>query len=189
MGFHWLVHALLASLLSSVAQPPRLVPQPPSVRYFAYGANNDQQLMRRRIGSEPLAAEPAVAQGFRLAFTALGVPPEPGFASIEPAHGLSECHGVLYTLTFEQMARLCATEAVPVAYAVVSLKVRTYHGQSVGAATLRANGVGALLESMFGPIRPSERYLNIIRAGARESGLSEEWLTHLGALAHYGAPS
>lgn len=151
-----------------------------TVRYFGFGANVDQQLMRRRIGGAPLGAEPAAATGYRLAFTALGFGPEPGFASIERSvAGPSEIHGVLYTLDAAQMARLCASEAVPLAYSVISVRCATYDGRVVGACALQANGPGRIVEAAFGPIRPSERYLGVVRAGARASGLADSWLEYL----------
>ena len=164
------------------AAPLPLNPRPTglTVRYFGFGANVDQQLMRRRIGSVPLGAEPAMATGYRLAFTALGFGPEPGFASIERSvGGPSEIHGVLYTLDAAQMAALCASEAVPLAYSVISLRCATYDGRTVGASALQANGPGRIVEAAFGPIRPSERYLGVIRAGARASGLADSWLRYL----------
>lgn len=152
-----------------------------TVRYFGFGANVDQQLMQRRIGGTPLSAEPAMAKGYRLAFTALGFGPEPGFASIERSKmgDPSEIHGVLYTLDAAQMARLCATEAVPLSYSVISFRCTTYDGQAVGACALQANGPGLLVEAALGTIRPSERYLGVIRAGAKASGLADSWLQYL----------
>jgi hypothetical protein len=173
-----LVLALLVGSAGSVLQPRT----EPTVRYFGFGANVDQSVMERRIGSRPLAAEPAVAHGYRLAFTALGFGPEPAFASIEPAPARGECHGVLYTLDLPQMARLCASEGVPFAYLVSNVRCTTYDGARLGACALKANGPGRMVDSAFGRIRPSARYLNLIRAGAMNSGLSESWLEYLDAL-------
>ncbi|KAJ1618139.1 hypothetical protein T492DRAFT_1094934 [Pavlovales sp. CCMP2436] len=154
----------------------------PTMRYFGFGSNLDAKLMQRRIGSAPISAEPAIVYGHRLAFTAgTGFGPEPGFASLEPA-ARARCHGVLYTLELPQMARLCASEAVPIGYTPISVRCATYGGQTLSATTLRANGPGRLIEAAFGPIRPSARYLQLIRDGADASGLATEWLEYLAAL-------
>lgn len=158
-----------------------------TVRYFGFGANVDQELMRRRIGSVPLSAEPAVVRGHRLAFTATPGPGLPGVGSLEPSYGQSECHGMLYTLSAAQMVRLCASEGLPVAYSLVSVPCIPYAGGGrVGASTLRAKGYGTLIESALGPIRPSERYIGVIRAGARASGLRDTWIEYLDSIVPYG---
>lgn len=171
---------LVVAVVATARQPAA------TLRYFGFGSNVDTQLMRRRIGSEPLSAEPALVKGYRLAFTAaMGI--GPGMGSLEPASQLQrECHGVLYTLTVEQMARLLASEGVPLAYSLINVRCMTYGGVPVSAAALRANGFGNIIESAMGPIRPSERYINLIRAGARDSGLTDEWQAYLATIKPFG---
>mmetsp|Transcript_4889 Transcript_4889/g.13470 ORF Transcript_4889/g.13470 Transcript_4889/m.13470 type:complete len:184 (+) Transcript_4889:59-610(+) len=154
-----------------------------TVHYLGVGSNVDQSVMERRIGSKPLSAEPACAPDHRLAFTAIGTWPEPAFASVEPSpYAGQECHGVLYTLSLSQMARLCVSEMVPAGYSLLPVRCETYAGERVGAFALNANGPGRALEAIAGPIRPSRRYLELIREGARKSGLAPSWLDRLAKL-------
>jgi len=91
----------LASRAMSFARPPPSTTPAPggvAVSYFAYGANMATKKVlegRRRI--TPLCrGQPAVADGYRLAFTLPGISPsEPAFASLELADDASsQCHGM-----------------------------------------------------------------------------------------------
>lgn len=162
----------------------------PTVKYLGIGSNVDPNVMRARIGSTPVRWEPALVREHRLAFTALGAGSEPAFASIEPTKGreIDECHGVLYTLTIGQLVRLCASEGVPFAYDLVSVPCETYSGRFTGACAFRAKGPGRIIEQLI-DLRPSRRYLDLIREGARKSGLSPSWRERLDAIKSVSDPA
>ena len=106
---------------------------------------------------------------------------EPAFASLEPAGLDSECHGVVTTLTPFDWLRLCASEGVPAAYKVVSIDVERYDGRIARCYTLQA------ARPAREALKPSLRYLALIREGAREAGLRDCWLERLEGLS--AAPS
>eukprot|EP00899_Mesostigma_viride_P024271 jgi/Mesvir1/5028/Mv02236-RA.1 len=142
----------------------------PEIPYFAFGANLNQRVLRGRRGITPLAQEPAVLKQYRLAFNMLSLSAlEPSFASVEPSAAGDEVHGVLYRLTRSQFLSLCRSEAVT---------VHPYEGTQQTAFTLRTSD-GPWRSPWGLDVPPSRRYLGLIREGARESGLREEWLEHL----------
>ncbi len=159
------------------------------VRYFSFGSNMLRSVLEGRRGIVPLARTPAVCADHRLAFTALGIPPfEPAFASLEPAAGRS-CHGVLYTLALPDWLRLCASEGVPFAYRTIPVQVRAYAAgmapenasEFISAMSLRSFQPQTLLSLPPLELRPSKRYLGLIKAGAAESGLTQAWQKELAA--------
>lgn len=176
----------LARTVSTLSTDPRVV------RYFAYGSNMDSKVLTGRRRIKPLTRTPAFCRGNRLAFTALGIPPfEPCFASLDPGSIDDECHGVLYEIASSDWNRLCASEGVPFAYQVREVKVQPYRngpeGRKETATTIALTLQAVQLQVSFGLpridfMRPSRRYLDIIRNGARENGLDETWIAKLDAL-------
>lgn len=152
------------------------------VNYFAYGSNLASSVLRGRRGVLPRATNVGLVPDYRLAFSLPGVPPEPAFASIEPAEGDS-CHGAVYTLTLGDWAKVCASEGVPFGYRVEQVDVQCYDGRVARAWTLRA---AAPREAS---LPPSRRYLDLIKEGAKELGLAESWQLKLDRLQGYGEPS
>ena len=112
-------------------------------------------------------------------------PLEPAFASIVPAKG-DECHGAVFELSPADWARLCLSEGVPTGYRVRQVPVELYSGRTVQAYTLSPS----LLRSPV-DLPPSERYLGLIRKGARELKLTGAWQDRLAAVktAPFGTPS
>ena len=163
---------LLATLLSSQFCDALL-----TVKYFAYGSNLAESVREGRRGLSPLSTEAGFVRDHRLAFNVPGfAPTEPAFASIAPANG-EECHGGVYELSVNDWLRLCASEGVPFGYRVVEVEVQQYAGGSVSAWTLEAG-----LPSFMGDLQPSERYLSLIRDGAKELGLTRAWQEKLAAV-------
>ena len=177
-----MLQTLALSALSWRPPPPTRGAEGLSVAYFAFGANMARSVLTGRRGVVPLDAAPGRVKGHTLAFNLPGIPlVEPAFASIERAEPDAECHGVLYTLTPEDWLKVCATEGVfsPFGmggYRVVSLPVALYDERTVPAFTLQAGG--ARVPSAMS-LPPSERYLNLLKEGARENGLSLEWQRYL----------
>ena len=148
-----------------------------SIRYFAYGSNLATSVREGRRGLRPLSSAPGFVRDHRLAFNLPGMgPAEPAFASIQPEPG-EECHGGLFELSLMDWSRLCASEGVPFAYRVASVDVQCYDGASVPAYTLIGNA-----RAPFGDLQPSARYLELIRDGARELGLTDAWQDRLASL-------
>jgi hypothetical protein len=145
-----------------------------TVRYFAYGANLAAAVREGRRQLSPVSAAPGLVRDHRLAFNVPGFSPmEPAFASIARAPG-DECHGGVYELSVSDWLRLCASEGVPFGYRVCGVDVELYDGSTVPAWTLEAG-----LPSAFGDLPPSERYLQLIRDGAQELGLTRTWQQRL----------
>lgn len=141
------------------------------VRYFAYGANLASTVREGRRQLRPLSTACGFVKDSRLAFNMPGFgPAEPSFASLRTSPG-QECHGGIFELTLSDWLKLCASEGVPFGYAVREVQVELYAGGSVSAFTL----VGGLPFDL----PPSERYLSLIREGARELGLTAAYQERL----------
>jgi Gamma-glutamyl cyclotransferase, AIG2-like len=116
------------------------------VRYFAYGSNcypNTMKLLRRIDCLDSCAA---ILPGYKLRFNIPGIPAvEPSWACVEPVVATSnngnndrnnnndsdmDCwvHGVLYTLTLQDFARVSMSEGVPLAYQWKLVDVIPYQG-------------------------------------------------------------
>jgi hypothetical protein len=167
----------LAKLTHAARPPPSVLHDAPfAVPYFAFGANLDAKTLRKRRRIVPLATYRAVAPQHRLAFSLQGFSEaEPAFASLEP-DAASECHGLVHTLRPADWLRLCASEGVPFAYTAVPVRLERYDGVALHAWSLRATRPPS---PSAAPLRPSARYLGLIREGARRSNLDERWLAFL----------
>ena len=147
------------------------------VRYFAFGSNMSPAVFREMRGMRPRREEAAWVPGYRLAFNLRGLPGvEPSFASAEPSAHDDELHGVIYTISRSEWARLAASEGVGAAYDVCEVTCQTYSGETLGAVTLSTRA---------GPLRaprdvaPSQAYLNILIEGAQRAGLRAEYIERL----------
>lgn len=141
------------------------------VWYFAFGANMCSSVLRTRRVS-PLSSEAARLDGFRLVFGEPGFPPlEPVFASIEPAEG-EAVHGVLFRLTRRDFARIDSTEGP--GYDLLRVDVV---GSVHGSARARAFRTRKPVRGR----KPSRRYVDLLRSGAREHGLPAEYVRRLDA--------
>jgi gamma-glutamylcyclotransferase (GGCT)/AIG2-like uncharacterized protein YtfP len=139
---------------------------------FAYGGNMNPRVLSHRRGIVPRESAAGRLRGYRLVFNTPGVPlVEPAFANVETAAG-SEVHGVLHRLTFDQMARLDLFEGGGKAYRHLNLEVQAYDGRTILARVYLA--IRVTREK-----KPSCRYLNILREGARHHRLHPDYLTML----------
>ncbi len=148
-------------------------------KYFGFGSNLAASVREGRRGLRPVTQKPGVVREHRLAFNVgAGFGPEPAFASLARAPGES-CHGAVFELETLDWLRLCASEGVgsPLGYRLVEVPVQLYDGSTVRAYTLSAG-----LLRLPADAAPSERYLTLIRDGARELGLADEWLEQLDAI-------
>src|SRR5688572_762967 len=98
--------------------------------YFGYGSNMSVNALKAK-GVEPLSAEPAILDGWRLSFN---IPDffliEGGTGNIEIAE-MRQVHGILYSCRNEHLEVLDELEAVGVSYQRVKTIVTTYSGRSV----------------------------------------------------------
>ncbi|KAG2429199.1 hypothetical protein HYH02_014131 [Chlamydomonas schloesseri] len=99
----------------------------------------------------------------------------------------SEVHGVLHKLRPADWATVMATEGVGSAdsgYKVVEVEVRRYDGTTCRALTLEGQ-TASLHSPGRGRVAPSQRYLGLLRDGARHHGLDPEYITFLDSLEPY----
>jgi cation transport regulator ChaC len=136
-----------------------------TVFYFAYGSNTDQDRFRGRIG-EWRARCTAHLADYRLRFAA-SVQSEGGGAAVVDEMDGGRVDGVLYELTPEQMAtmdheQLDAARNIAGARRRVSVTVSTDQGPRVAELyTVEDDGAWCA---------PSERYLEVILRGLKQSG-------------------
>ncbi|KAJ1457154.1 hypothetical protein M885DRAFT_586829 [Pelagophyceae sp. CCMP2097] len=163
-----------------------------ALHYFAFGSNMHPAVLEGVRGITPLSQTPGRIDGWRLGFTLRGGPAEPAFASAEPDARRS-LWGVAFELSALDGAKILATEGVPLAYVPVPVRVvvpaaNTDFIQTDRPSARRAPASETYLTAFTlvsaGPLRgqdrrPSERYLNLLREGARLSGLPRDWISYL----------
>lgn len=148
------------------------------VLYFAYGSNMQTATFSGRRGISFLRARPARATGWRLV---LDKPPlvsiGEGFASIVP-DPTAAVIGVVYEITAADLEHVDLTEGVLIEnYRRIEIPVRPLD------APEEVLSVQTLTSDRRDPqLRPSDRYMGLIVAGAEEHGLPAEWIAFLRAI-------
>jgi gamma-glutamylcyclotransferase (GGCT)/AIG2-like uncharacterized protein YtfP len=118
--------------------------------YFAYGSNLHPPQMRARCPDcEPL--QPAVLEGYRLAFRGRSTRWGGGVATVLPAPG-ARVHGLLYRLIPADLASLDDFEGYPTVYDHLRVTVTARDGSPQEALTYRKRSGE--------PLAPSLRYLH-----------------------------
>lgn len=167
---------------SSAPKPAEPAPLPlDAVPYFAYFSN----LNPRRIGPIStiksrrfplLRSVNAVLSDYTLSLTVPGIPPEPVFATIEPSPNAS-IHGVVHWLSENDFTSLARSEGVYTRLAqsrLIDLQVTLSDGTVIAARTfVFDNRVPQLPGFRF---RPSRRYVEIAREGARYWKLDRRYI-------------
>lgn len=165
-------------------------------------------------GIHPLNATAAVLPGYELVFLGSGGRLEPSTAFVVPSSRKQRLendngvvHGVMYTLTAEDFARVGWTEGVPFAYRWQRCPVYPYvgrAGEDVGSSVLAAAAAAAAAKpsesstttlsceafTLVSPkggviadnVPPSASYLDIIQRGARHWNLDASYQTKLAAI-------
>lgn len=137
--------------------------------YFAYGANMSIKYLINVRNVHPLARSPGQLSGYKLTFGIKGVNAlEPGFANIQESDG-AVVEGVVYALGDADFSRIVGSE--PDEYRVRTVPVTLRTGETVEARVLMAPEEGSF--------QPSKRYLQIMIDGAKEAGLSPEYVARL----------
>lgn len=167
-----------------------------SLYYFGLGSNMlRSKLENRAVGNsskiELQSMQAARVPGYRLAFNLRGFPPlEPGMGSLEPLNNDNlqtssealhtydhpECHGALVKLTPENYEKVMRSEGIhpnvtsTPGYEEIVVTAYPYDSnqEPVQAVALRARSHVRLRKDPC----PSVRYMNILREGAMELGLT-----------------
>lgn len=152
------------------------------VWYFAYGANLHASAFRGRRGLAPRAWRVGRLADYRLRFNLDGWPRgRAAPANIEAQAG-AEVWGVLYQITRQDLVWLDVTEGVPgFGYRHLWIDAESADGDRVPCVAYIAQG-------KVEDGRPSQRYLTLIRDGARDHGLPDHWLAHLDGVRHADDP-
>jgi hypothetical protein len=188
MSNHLLPAFLLISLVL-LAVPCQGMAAPKVYRYFGYGSNVLPSTMKSLRRIQPLDATAAMLPDFELRFDGSEKNwLEPSAAFVTPSAN-KQVHGVMYTLTAEDFAKVGSTEGVPFGYRWKKCRVHPYVGDgdeaglkalqttpSVEAVTLVSPSLGEK------DVPPSPSYLGIIKEGARFWKFDKSYQEILGAV-------
>jgi hypothetical protein len=146
-----------------------------TVWYFAYGSNMESATLRGRRGIEFRRALPARAPGWRLVLDKPSLLPlKEAFANII-ADPSAEVFGVLYEIAAADLAHVDLTEGVFIGNyhrIVIPVEPLSPPAGPVTAFTLTSGRRDPSL-------RPSDRYMGLLIAGAVEHGLPSEYVAFL----------
>jgi len=148
------------------------------VLYFAYGSNMQTATLSGRRGIAFRRSRPARAEGWRLV---LDKPPMvsigEGFASIVPDPAAMVI-GVVYEITATDLEHVDLTEGV---------LIENYRRVEIPVTPLDAPDLVLHVQTLTSDrrdpsLRPSDRYMGLIVAGAEEHGLPADWIAYLRAI-------
>jgi gamma-glutamylcyclotransferase (GGCT)/AIG2-like uncharacterized protein YtfP len=149
--------------------------------YFAYGSNMDANHMAKRVAGAR-ALGPGRLDGFRLEFNVYSTEWEGGAANLEldpDAH----VWGVLWEVPDEEVSGLDAFQGHPTFFRREDVVVEGPEGSTIAWTYRVAHQAGAY-------VRPTDVYLNRIKAAIRTQGLPPEALDIVDAAARPpGRPS
>ena len=148
------------------------------VWYFAFGANMHDSAFQDRRAMRPREWRAGRIRGYRLRFNLEGRPrgkAAPANLSPDPA---AEVWGVLYRITGADLLRLDSSEGVPGRrYRHLWVEAEDEEGRTLAAVTYIADG-----KPTDG--RPSLRYIQLLRDGARAHDLPAQYLRFLEEVEH-----
>ncbi|CAJ1942280.1 unnamed protein product [Cylindrotheca closterium] len=169
-------------------------------RYFGYGSNVLVSTMKALRQIQPLDATAAVLPDYELRFDGSESSRlvEPSAAFVNAATG-KQVHGVLYTLSAEDFAKVGRTEGVPFAYRWQKCQVYPYvgNGKEAGKEAMEsANDAAAASSSqrttdtyvLISPnlgernIPPSSSYLGLIKEGAAKWKFDQAYQEELASI-------
>jgi Gamma-glutamyl cyclotransferase, AIG2-like len=174
-----------------------------TVRYFAYGSNCYPGTMKSLRQIDYLNSCAAILPGYKLRFNIPGIPAvEPSWACVEQVNGVSNndnnddlVHGVLYTLTLQDFARVSMSEGVPLAYQWKLVDVVPYQGDGdcagqkalMEASTASTSIVKAYTLVTNNPflrsdIPPSRAYRDLLIRGAKSFQMDQTYIEKLEAI-------
>ena len=148
---------------------------------FAIGSNLHPEKLKGRANLTIKELHPGKLKDWRLAFNLRGISwLEPSMAGVEPAPG-DEVHGLLLRMSQCEFRKLVLSEGENHAYRQVEVEVETYQGQKQKALAFSALDSRKMKEDR----PPTLRYLELIRTGARLSGLDPDYIRRLDSLPHF----
>ena len=148
---------------------------------FAIGSNLHPKKLKGRANLIIKESKPGILKDWRLAFNLRGISwLEPSMAGVEPAPG-DEAHGVLLRMSNEEFRKLVLSEGGNHAYRQVEVEIETYQGEKQNALAFSALDSRKMLVDR----PPSLRYLELIRTGARLSGLNSTYIKRLDSIPHF----
>jgi hypothetical protein len=141
---------------------------------------------RRKI--QPFEYHPVRVPGWTLDFHLPSMPYfEPGMGCIHPipkGADEQELHGVAYLVSAADYRHIRKTEGggyKDTGYQDINVECVRYDGQQFTAKTLVRPENHYHVDSLL----PSKRYLTLLRDGAREHGITNEYVDYLESLRHY----
>jgi len=138
--------------------------------YFAYGANMLTDVLIRRRGIIPLFSEKARLKDYQLLFQQPGIRIiEPCFATIQPMPK-KYVYGVLHNISITEMTKIDRFEG------------SSYERFQVGVKGTHSGWVKAWAYRSRYPVegrQPSQRYRNLLIAGAQEFDFPEAYIAYL----------
>ena len=149
-----------------------------SPHYFAYGSNMDPRHMGEHC-PEATTVGPGRLEGFRMEFTVYSDRWGGGAANIEPDPG-GHVWGVVWEVTDEDLAALDTYVGHPTYFRRDAVGVRV--------GPVRFDCLTYRVAHQSGYVRPTDEYLNRLRAGMRMQGLPPEALDILEAAARPPRP-
>lgn len=147
---------------------------------FGYGSNMSVENLVKKKRLDVLDHVTGSCAGWTLAFELPGIPHvEPVFANVKPAAG-DAVHGIAFQISAAQAAGLDRQEG---SYDVVLVQCRAYNGRVIDNVGLYVPKAGRTTEGTAA--LPSQRYLGILRRGAREAGLDAVYVDRLEQHPHH----
>ena len=155
---------------------------PKVYRYFGYGSNVLTSTMRALRQIEPMDATAAILPDYELRFDG------PGDRGIEPSAAFvapcasKQVHGIMYTLSPEDFAKVGKTEGVPFGYRWKRCWVHPYVGNGEKAGydaigSVRPVEAFTLESPSLGEedIPPSSSYFDLVKEGAKQWKFDSEY--------------
>lgn len=141
--------------------------------YFGYGSNINLTSLKAK-GVVPLHSEVATLSGWKLKFNVRHwFRHEGGVASIEKASAKDRVLGVVHLCEDHHLEKLDAVESYGVGYDRVEVDLLA------SSKPIKALTYVGLPEYLDNNCKPTQRYLNIITKGARESGIDIKYIENL----------
>lgn len=149
---------------------------------FGYGSNLGLRTLTEKKNLNPSRYIVGTIKGWELYFMPGFKYVEPGWAAIRQRSDNMDLHGSAFLIPEDEAVGLDRQEG---GYDVLSCKFTSYDGEIVEDVGLY---VPKKEKSTVEEGTPSLRYLQLLRNGAREGGLSGEWIRRLDSVEHYVTP-
>lgn len=148
------------------------------INYFAYGSNMCTARLAARVPA-PQSLGPAILTGHRLALDLAGGDDSAKCNVVATGNPDDVVQGVCFSLDSDQLDQLHAAEGpayefIELDIGLASASARASAGERVTAAVYRG-----LSEWRISDKRPYQWYLDYVLAGAREHGLTADWIDFL----------